>query len=109
MTKKSKKRFFNLIALATFKFALVSTALAVGPTDKAGVVTLLGSLVSWAIDIFWVVAVGAVVWAAFLFLTAGDDAEKVTKAKKMLVYAVIAGIVVLLANGIDKIATSLLS
>jgi hypothetical protein len=63
----------------------------------------------WFIGIFWVVTVGFVIWAAFLYLTAGGNEEKVSEAKRRLLYAVIAGAIALLATGIDLIVFNLLS
>lgn len=74
-------------------------------TDLEG--PLKKSLV-WVMGIFWVLAVVFLIWAAFLFLTAGGEEEKITKAKKIILYAVIAGIVALLATGINIILFNLL-
>lgn len=67
------------------------------------------SLVVWLIGIFWIVAVGFIIWSAFTFLFANGDETKVGEAKKRLLYAVIASAVALLSTGIDIIAKSLLS
>jgi hypothetical protein len=72
---------------------------------RSGAIDFLG----WFIGIFWIVAVAMVVWAAFLYLTAGGNEEKITEAKKRLLYAVIASAIALLATGIDLIVFSLLS
>lgn len=89
---------------------LFKTALAATPpiTSVTDVQNTIAGIVNWMISIFWIAAVGTVIWAAFTFLTAGDDKEKVEKAKKMLLYAVIAAAVALLANGISAITYSLL-
>ncbi|TSC59725.1 MAG: hypothetical protein LiPW15_745 [Parcubacteria group bacterium LiPW_15] len=56
--------------------------------------TVLG-LIKWA---FWVLAIIMVIYAAFVYLTAGGDPEKVSKASHMLLYAVVAMAVALLAT-----------
>lgn len=76
--------------------------------DPEDVITAATAFVKWMYNIFWVIAVGFVVWSAFLFLSAGGDAEKIKKAKTMLLYAVIAAAIVLLANGIQYIVFNLL-
>lgn len=53
------------------------------------------STIKWA---FWVVAAAMIFYAAFVYLTAGGDGEKVNKASHMLLYAVIAMAVALLAT-----------
>lgn len=63
----------------------------------------------WFIGVFWIITVGMVVWAAFLYLTAGGNEEKIGEAKKRLTYAVIAAAIALLSTGIDLIAYYLLS
>jgi heme/copper-type cytochrome/quinol oxidase subunit 2 len=70
--------------------------------------TSLQNIVSWMSTIFWIVAVGYVIWAAFMFLHAGGDAEKVEAAKKRILYALIAAAVALLANGIMSIVTNVI-
>jgi hypothetical protein len=56
--------------------------------------TVLG-LIKWA---FWVLAIIMVIYAAFIYLTAGGDLDKVKKASHMLLYAVVAMAVALLAT-----------
>ncbi len=65
-------------------------------------------IVNFLYTTFWILAIGALVWAAILFLTAGGDKEKVTKAKKMVLYAVIAAAVALLATAIYPITYNVL-
>ncbi|MEK7629943.1 MAG: pilin [Patescibacteria group bacterium] len=77
-------------------------------TDVDQIQPAVEKIVTYMYNIFWVVAVGFIVWAAFLYLTAGGSEEKVEKAKKYILYAVISAAIVLLANGIKAIITSLL-
>jgi hypothetical protein len=65
--------------------------------------------VNWMIDVFWILAVAFVIWAAFLYLTAGGNEDKITEAKKRLMYAVIAAAIALLALSIDYIVFNLLT
>jgi hypothetical protein len=58
---------------------------------------------------FWVlisVAIIMVMWAAYLYLTAGDDTEKVHRATKTLTYAAVAVIVGILAKGFPNLISS---
>ena len=69
---------------------------------------LTEKIVSWLIGMFWIIAVGFVIWAAFTFLFASGDDGKIDEAKSRLKYALIATMVALLATGIKPITMSLL-
>lgn len=71
--------------------------------------TATTNIVVWIYTIFWILAVGFVIWAAFTFMTASGDETKIGEAKTRLTYAVIASAVALLSMGIDLIVKSLLS
>ncbi len=62
-----------------------------------GVVETIGSYV---IGILVIVAVFYVLWAAYTFITAAGDTEKITSARNRIMYAGIGIIVALLARGI---------
>jgi|SRR3989344_9310936 len=49
-----------------------------------------------------------IVYSAFLYLTSGGDEEKLEKAKKFLIYAIVAVVVALAGRGLLLIATQLL-
>ena len=53
-----------------------------------------------------VVTIIVVIWAAFTYLTAGGDTEKVRTANKMLLYAAIAVLVGLVAKGFPHVVGS---
>ena len=57
---------------------------------------------------FWILTVGFVIYAAYLFLSAGEDEDKVKTAKSMVKYALIAAAVALLSTGIDTIVSNFL-
>ena len=46
-------------------------------------------------------------WAAFTYVTAGDDTEKTTKARKILMYAAIGIVVALIADGFPALIGSI--
>jgi hypothetical protein len=50
-----------------------------------------------------------VIWAAYLYLTARDDAEQVTEAKKALFYAALGIVAALLARGFPVLVASIFS
>ena len=53
------------------------------------------------------VSVIMVMWAAYLYLTARDDAEQVTEAKKALFYAALGIVAALLARGFPMLVGSI--
>lgn len=77
-------------------------------TSVADVESTLDKIVTRMYEVFWILAVGIIIWAAFTFLTAGGNEEKIEKAKKILLYAVIAAAAALLANGVGPIVTNIL-
>ena len=77
-------------------------------TSITDVQNTINNWVVYLFNIFWVIAVGMLIWAAIMFVTAGGDDDKITKAKKIILYAVIAAAVALLANGVQSIVTNVL-
>jgi len=105
-TKVLKKRF--LVSIFVFSLLVTPLLISAAVERPEDVQRIIEDVVRWFMNIFWVIAVGFIVWAAFNFLTAQGDAEKIQKAKKMLLYAVIAAVIVLLANGVKVILTNIL-
>jgi len=81
----------------------------VGPSTVGGIVDVLRGVVRWVYIIFFIVAVMFILFAAFNYLTAGGDAEKITTAKNQLIYAAIAIVVALLAVGFEVIIRNFLA
>jgi len=55
------------------------------------------TIVQWALGLLALVAVVIIIWAGFIWITAGGNDEKLEKSKKMITAAVVGLIVVLLA------------
>lgn len=91
-----------------FKKGWMNLAGATTITSLTDVQDTITSIVSRMITFFWILSVLVMVWSAFTFLTAGENEEKVEKAKKILLYAVIAAAVALLATGIEPITRNIL-
>ena len=68
----------------------------------------LGAIVNWVITIFWILTVFFLIWAAITYLTAGGDAEKTSKGKSMVIYAIIAAAIALLSTGLHAIVSGVL-
>ncbi len=78
-------------------------------TDVKGIIKVLDNIAGYVAQAFWIAASIGVFYAAFLYLTAGDSEEKVTKAHKYFLYAVIAIAVALFAYGMPKLVESILT
>ncbi|MEK7629944.1 MAG: hypothetical protein AAB432_00985 [Patescibacteria group bacterium] len=114
-----KKNFLRTLSVVVY-FSLINIIQAasdqvINSIPKAPITNIdqtygaVAAIVTWFINLFWILAVATVIYAAFLYLTAGGNEEKVTKAKKFLLYAVIAAAIALLSTGIDIIVSGLLT
>ena len=103
-----------LLVLPTLSFAQVGT----NPTGGSGVNSpvntlsdvqrLLNNFLRILYVIFFVAAAIFIVLAAFQYLTAGGDEDKLGKAKNTLIYAIVAIAVALVATGISAVVTNFL-
>lgn len=73
-----------------------------------GIGGLIGTLISWVTGLFFAVAVLFIFFAAYLYLTAAGDQEKLGKAKSQLIYSIIAILVALLAGSVRFFVQNLL-
>jgi hypothetical protein len=68
-------------------------------SDVTGALNIMCTVAGWIFAILIVLAVIFVLLAAFNYLTASGDSEKVSKANSQLIYAAIAVAVALFARG----------
>ncbi len=97
-------RFKATIAFVFFSIAPQALA-AAPPTIVIGpsfVTTSFCSIVSWMFFILSALCTIMILWGAFLYLTAGDDTEKVHTATKTITYAAIGILVALLAKALPQ-------
>ena len=70
-----------------------------GPVSNASAVAdLLGRVQIMVSAVAGIIAVGVVLYGAFLYFTAGGDEQKAAKAKKALTYGLVGGFIVLAAQ-----------
>ena len=81
----------------------------IGPSTVGGVVDIIRQVVRWVYIIFFIIAVLLIIFAAFTYLTAGGDPEKVAEAKNRLIYAAVAIAVAFLAVGFEVIVRNFLT
>lgn len=84
-----------------------------GPiTSVAGrtnsVLSLVQQILFWVSVAFWIAAAGFIFYAAYLYLVAGGDAERVKKAHKQLLWAVVAIAVAIMAQGLPLLVGNFL-
>ncbi len=77
-------------------------------TSVQGIYDLIMKIMRWIFTLLLVVAVIFIFIAAFSYLTAGGDPEKLGKAKNQLIYAIVAIAIALVARGIEFIVRDVL-
>ncbi len=80
-----------------------------GTLTVTGWFGILNQVVGWVYKVFFVIAALFIILAAFTYLTAQGDPEKVGKSKDRIIYAVVAIVVALIAVGIDVMIKTFLS
>jgi uncharacterized membrane protein len=86
-----KKYILNLIIISLLVFPLLAlaTPVEVPNLDAAEMIDALENLADWLFTILLITAVIFLVIAAFTFVTASGDPEKIIKARKFVLYALI--------------------
>ncbi len=77
-------------------------------TDISGFVGLICTVVNWLFTFLIVLTILFIIVAAFIYVTAGGDPEKVRGATGWIIYAVVAIVIAVLAKGIPLIIGSFL-
>lgn len=100
----------SIFASASLFFIAVAHAQNSAPPPTVQTSQELTDLIcNFVIYFFWIVIVISVIMvlvAAFDYVTAGDDTEKTTRARKRLTYAAVGVAVALLATGFPAIISS---
>lgn len=97
-------------AFALSVVGILSAHAAASPINSANdIVNVLLKIGRWVSALFWAAAVIAVFYAGFLYLTASDNPERVKKAHKQLLYAIIAIAVALMAYGFPTLIRDILT
>ena len=73
------------------------------------VINVLNKALKWFATAFWIFAVGGSLYAGFIYLTAAGAPDRIQKAKKQMIYVVIAIIIGLLAYGLPTILKNILT
>ena len=78
------------------------------PLGTESLTELLENIYNYVVDFAIAISSIIIVWAGYLFLSAGGDKEKIEKAKRLLTWAVIGLAVSILAKGIALVIKNIL-
>jgi len=70
--------------------------------------TILENVLTWIYTIFFILATLFILYAGFLYMTAGGDDAKIKKAKQQLIYGLIGIAIALIAAGAGALVQSFL-
>lgn len=104
------------IALASVPLLTLAGVVVGGPTIAPRPYTSVGqfqqvfcTVINWLFTFFLLLAIVFILYAAYRYLTAAGDPEKVKAAGNVLIYAVVAIVVAVLARGIPLIVSTLIA
>jgi hypothetical protein len=98
---KTKKYLLSLTLVSLLAVSLLALpAKGLAALTEIEPVGAIEAIITWLITIILVVAALFIVLAAFTFVTAGGDPEKVNAARNQVMYALIGVAVALLAYGL---------
>lgn len=116
------KKFSTLLAVVTLAALPVTSFAAInipgggtqqnipqGITSFGGFIEVFKTMITWIFTLLLIFAVLFIIMAAFSYLTAGGDEEKVGAAHKKIIYAVVAIAVAFLAQGVSYVVGELLN
>ncbi len=79
------------------------------PIDSVDdIISVINQIGVWLATIFWIAAAASVFYAGFIYMTAADDTEKIKKAKKQVLYTIIAVALGIMAYGFPVLVKSIL-
>ena len=88
----------------------LAAATPAGPYQgEVDILKVLNTIINWVFAIFLAIAVLFIILAAFQFLTAGGNSEKVSEARDKLLYAAIGIAVAMLSKAIVPIVAGILN
>jgi hypothetical protein len=104
-----------VVSAVALPFAAAAAGAGVGGFDAYSladsaynVSSLIDQILSYVFGILIVVAVALILYAAFLYMTAGGSDDNIAAAKKYIIYAVIGLAIAFLARAIVGVVTGLL-
>jgi len=83
-------------------------ALPAGPKDFGSMITIITTIARWMFGLLVALSIVFILYAAFLYVIAQGNDERIGTAKKILIYAVVGLVVGVLAGGIGVAVQSFL-
>lgn len=105
------KKFLIISALTLLPLLAIAQAPPPTPTvitSYGDVIRVINTIGNWMFGLLLALAAIFIIYAAFLYLTAAGNEEQVSKAKTIIIYAIVAIVVGILARGIVVVVQSLL-
>ncbi|OIO47715.1 MAG: hypothetical protein AUJ32_02160 [Parcubacteria group bacterium CG1_02_40_82] len=103
-----RKKIFKYLAVSFIIGFLPIAALAKIDLTKDDLLTLLKNFQVWVEGAIFIIGILITLYAAFLYMTAGGDDEKISKAKKAFVWGLVGIGIAILATGIWGLVQSFL-
>jgi len=110
MTKELIKGILSTVGIAAFPYLTFAAPPPVPRppiTSVGGIIGIMCTVFNWMFYFLIILTVIFILFAAFKYLTAGGDPEKVKGANYMLIYAAVAVVVALIAKGFPLIVGTL--
>lgn len=104
-----KKIALSLILVSLLVSPLIASAQVRRAPADIDIMRMLNSIVDWLFTILLVVAAIWLVIAAFYFVTAQGDPDRVAKARNMVLYALIGVLVAFAARGLVRLVEMIAS
>lgn len=106
------KKVFKYLGSGLIIQAMPLIALAQGMPSvtwtKDRIINVLDSFLNWITWIIFLLGILVMLWAAFKYMTAGGDDEKIKSAKKTLIWGLVGVGVAILAFGVWTLVQSFL-
>jgi hypothetical protein len=107
-----KIKYLGAILACQLLPAVASAATSKIPTvniTMGSFATLMDTILTWSAGIIFTLGILTTLFAAFLYMTAAGDEEKIGKAKRTFIYGLVGIGVAILAFGIWTLVASLLT
>ncbi|MBU1045544.1 hypothetical protein KJ616_00255 [Patescibacteria group bacterium] len=113
MNKKILGIMSLVVFAGTFAMPVLAQTISVTPTSPPSYTAsqalgIIGTLINYAFGFLLAVAVLMLIFAAYLYVTAGGNPETVGKANKMLMYALIGIAIAVIVRGLIALVGALL-
>jgi hypothetical protein len=105
-----KKIIKTAVALAyAMPLAALASNIDANTFTKNNLGNFINGIATWFASIIFAISVLMILYAAFLFVTAGDNEEKVSKAKSIIGYGAIGIVVAMLAWAMRAVLVTFLT